>query len=82
MGIYIGGAACPQPMYVLKIKLVSYTQSGTAIAIRVAALLPPGFSTLRTTLGLLGKAFRCEEFLFPNSESEASSTIGTMDGFL
>jgi len=56
--------------------------------------LPPGtvavVSTARTlclvgtaacgaTLGLIGKAFRFEELLFPSAKSEGSSTIGTLD---
>ena len=84
MGMCIVQAS--SPMYILKIKLVLHNQSGTAITIRAAIRttvpLPLDFSTLRTTFGLLGEAFRCEEFLFPNSEREGSSTIETLDRFL
>jgi len=46
---------------------------------RATTLLLPGFSALRATPGLVGKAFRRKKLLFPSGKSEGSSTIGTLN---
>jgi hypothetical protein len=47
---------------------------GTAILVSLAAK--------GTAFGLVGKAFSLKKILLPGGESERSSTIGTLDGFV
>jgi len=46
---------------------------------RATMLLFPGFSAPKTTPGLVGQTFRRKILLFPGSEGEGSSTIGTLN---
>jgi hypothetical protein len=68
---------------VIKVSLVFSAKSGADVAaMRTAALLSLGLPALGTAPGVVGKAFRRVELLFPNSEVESSPAIGAKNRFV